>query len=87
LTSLENEDRNNVRNSRRGSEGSARLGRLVHGRCPKAHRGYGGLLHFSRGLRLVGFPWSSLASPCVQFLYFSSVVQLTSTSTEYAFNT
>ncbi len=81
LTSLDNEEHDKVRNSRRGNAGSARPDRLVHGRYLEDRRGYEALLHSFGGLTCVGHVWSSLLSPCPL-----SVVQHTSISTEFANN-
>jgi hypothetical protein len=82
LTSLNNEEHDKVRNSHRDTGDSARLDRLVHGRCPEDRTGYEALLHSFGGLMLVGFLWSSLPSPCS-----ITVVQLTSISTVFPNNT
>lgn len=81
LTSLNNEEHDKVRNSRRGSADSARLDRLVHGRYQEGRTRYEALLHSFGGLTCVGHVWSSLLSPCTV-----SVVQHTSISTKFVNN-
>lgn len=81
LTSLDNEEHDKVRNSHRGSVGSLRLDRLVHGRCPEGRTEYEGLLHSFGGLTCVVHYWSSHSSPCSLI-----VVQLTFISTVFPNN-